>query len=83
MDDLTNARRKATKKEISRQLRRYLRNAREKEMLVLTGFAQEFCRVHELLPEQIELVRKTENGDAVFFFRKREGALILPRGTVL
>jgi hypothetical protein len=81
LDDIRDARRRRTKDEIRRQLKRFLRSAREKELLVLSGFAREFCRVHDLQPEQIELVRRdVSHQDTVFFFRKREGALIIPGG---
>lgn len=69
--------REHTRQEIRRQLRRFLRNAREKEQLVLVGLAQAFCMANNVTPEMIELVSRREDGEAVFFFRVRKGALKL------
>lgn len=64
--------RTATKSEIRRQLTRYLRNAREKEELILAGLAHEYCTQNDVHPSSIELVRVDRGGgEMAFFFRKR------------
>lgn len=70
--------RERTKKLIVRSVKRYLRNAREKEQLYLTGSADAFCRTHDLRPEEIELVKREYEGETTFFFRRRQDAVIFP-----